>query len=61
MSLVIASLVGACGTNSCDGFEPIRMKQGTADYVANRDLVAATGILAHNEFGEKHCGWKASN
>lgn len=57
---VIASIVGACQTtNSCDGFEPIRLKAGTADYIAHKDLVAATGILSHNEFGEKMCGWKA--
>jgi hypothetical protein len=36
------------------------MKPSTVDYIASRDLIAAAGILAHNEFGEKAGCWSAA-
>ena len=45
--------------SGCDGFSSMRMKSATAAYLVLNDIAFADEILAHNEFGEKKCGWKA--
>lgn len=39
----------------------MRMKAKTVFWLVTNDPAAAEGALAHNEFGEKHCGWKAGH
>ena len=57
---IIGSSAGCAQMNSgCDGFSSMRMKSATAAYLVLNDIAFADEILAHNEFGEKKCGWKA--
>ena len=42
----------------CDGFSPLRPKRATAAYINKTDPAFTQSVLAHNEHGEKSCGWK---
>lgn len=58
MALAILILIGGCAstspTSSCYGFEEISL---TANDMAVISRSLKEQIVAHNEFGERHCGW----
>lgn len=55
-ALMLAATACASGPGTdCAGFKPIRPTSADVDMMSDR-LVAE--ILAHNEFGRAHCGWR---
>lgn len=55
--MLTAASIGGCAhrANSCDGFKPIYLDQID---VLTMSLETKKQIAAHNEYGEKQCGWK---
>lgn len=59
--ILIGVWTAGCATirsNACDGFAPIVL---THEDALAMDPGTKRQIVAHNEFGEKVCGWKAVN
>lgn len=56
LMMFTAAPIGGCAhraVNSCDGFQAIYLDQ--ADRLT---LSTEKQIVAHNEYGERQCGWK---
>ncbi len=59
MTLIGVSLAGCASFDKkgCDGFKPIYITQTDA---LTMDPETKKQIVAHNEYGEKRCKWKAA-
>lgn len=42
----------------CDGWQPLRPKAATVDYLATNDPELVDALLVNNLNGETLCGWK---
>lgn len=55
MTALFATACASGPATDCAGFSPIRP---TAQDVEVISEPLARGILAHNRFGQAHCGWQ---
>ena len=60
LPLVLAAL-GSCATSpsdGCAGWKPVRVAEGTAEYLAAEDPEALKALIGHQEFGRAMGCWK---
>lgn len=55
LTLISVSIAGCATTDGCTRFKPMRPSANDAKVISDG---FKRQIVAHNETGEEHCGWK---